>query len=125
MWWRLGGWRRSDAFRVVLVNGRCWLQVLPLLDLVAEAVFLGQVLDLSCKMLPWYVHDVDDDMFVFGGAAVLCVWVVCEVEVGIESNPYFVQGCEEVPDWSHVWLVGLVYCVGCGGSCLALLCVDT
>ena len=99
--------------------------MLPLLDLVVETSFLGQVLDLSSEMLPWYVHYVDDSVFVFGGAAVLCVWVVCKVEVGIKSNPYFVQGCEEVPDWSYLWLVGLVCCVDCGGSFFPLLLVCT
>ena len=85
------GWLEAECgFECCLVKGLCRLQVLPMLDLVVEPCILCQVLDLSCKVLPWYVHDVGDGVFVFGGVVVLGMWVVCEVKVRVESYPYFV-----------------------------------
>ena len=66
------------------------------------------MLDLPCKVLPGYVHDVGDGVLVLGRVAVLGQWVVCEVEVGVESYPYFVQGGEQVSNGAGLCLVGLV-----------------
>ena len=81
---------------------------MPVLDLVVKPCILCKVLDLSCKVLPGYVHDVGDGVFVLGRVVVLGMWVVCEVEVRVESYPYLVQGCKQVTNWSRLCLVGLV-----------------
>ena len=59
------------CIKCCLVQGNCWLYVLPVFGFVVEPCFLCKVLDLPCQVLPWYVHDVEDVVVVLGRVVVL------------------------------------------------------
>ena len=85
-----GGLEAKCCFVRRLVHVRGWLKVLPLLGLVIISVVLCYALDLAFEMLPGYRHDVKGCVFVFGGIAVCCLWVVCYVKVCVDLHSYLV-----------------------------------